>query len=1078
MTKISKKIVSLFLVFALCFSAIMPMSAFAADEDVMQFIDECSDFSKIFSQSGALEVFSDTVTYDDELTIGRGVSARTAGMIQNMVYKITGNIISFEVIGHYNKTSSDLLTFYISQNGTDYTQIDTTGNIIERSDGWEYAFHKSTEIPEGISYLKIQFNGEQLDRNWDGRVGKVTINYKADLSLPGMAVYTPDYSDTTPTDVKDTEYADYVNFALGLGILDNTKDGLFKPDEEIARNDFALGVCRIINAAPFAGEENQVDASKSVELLKSFGAYNDITSTSKTITYEEAVKILVNALGYGASLSKGTDSEYTKAAVKAGLTTAVKNTGEKALTKGQAAILLYNAANADIMIQTGFGASKTYKVQKDVTPLIEYHKIYSEIGVVNANRATALTYNEVTIGKDEVQIDGVTYKIGNTSAGSMLGYNVEYYYQDTNDLKNTLVYVVPAEGMDIVEFESEDIESISSTRIEYYTPDGKKTKKVKISSTADMIYNGKACSFDIAKMQVPETKIKLMSSDGGTYNIAFVTHYDIHVADRITLSENTIHSKYKTDVALRYDPYDGNVEFFFAKNGKSISIGDINPWNILSVESATGNDGLTYSRVWVSDESVTGSIESMEKDSIGHIETVLINDKEYKVADDYITAANTGKAPKLELGAEGTFYLDINGSVAAFDEEEIRQGYAYLKEAYVDITKKNTIVFRMFTNNGEWITVESGPNEKYVYVNDVKTLNSAVITSLEGTSLEASSTAQVIKYRINKDNKLRRIYTVTAANNFVSNPNAVLEEEAINNGTLRLSKTIATAQYKNAASIMYDHGNRTTYGRVPILVSKDTMVLSIPAADISVEENYYLKDGTKLYDNINYTDVDYYDIDKFGHAALVVLKDGDSTDVHYTASRYIVKSITRATNDNGEDVYKIYLFNGAKVLEYLTTSDVKILKKTTGTETATAPFSITDINPGDSVQIATDRKNNIKVVCRWGNINDVYNGIVTNTPYKNFITSDSTKTGEFALMSGVIKDVDVTRGYFNVLTKVDSDVIAANTAKSANVYVVVYRNGKPYTIENKTLADIVVNDKVAVDLKHMGARNIVVVRDW
>ena len=73
------KLVSFITIIAVLASMLMTQAVFAADDGTMTFIDECNDFSKVYSRSGDLRIFNDqpqVMKDNDTGRIGRDISAK------------------------------------------------------------------------------------------------------------------------------------------------------------------------------------------------------------------------------------------------------------------------------------------------------------------------------------------------------------------------------------------------------------------------------------------------------------------------------------------------------------------------------------------------------------------------------------------------------------------------------------------------------------------------------------------------------------------------------------------------------------------------------------------------------------------------------------------------------------------------------------------------------------------------------------------------------------------------------------------------------------------------------------------
>ena len=178
----------------------------------------------------------------------------------------------------------------------------------------------------------------------------------------------------------EADYAGAVELLSALDILKGDENGNFNPDNTITRAEFAAVVCRAL------GLENSAASAKGATMFKDVAADhwasgyinlaagqgivngygNGLFGPEDNVTYEQAVKMLVVALGFEpmAAQKGGYPTGYLVVANTYGMTENVVAAGDAApANRGVVAQLTYNALDIPMMAQTGFGTNVEYKIQ-------------------------------------------------------------------------------------------------------------------------------------------------------------------------------------------------------------------------------------------------------------------------------------------------------------------------------------------------------------------------------------------------------------------------------------------------------------------------------------------------------------------------------------------------------------------------------------------------------------------------------------------------------------------------------------------------------------------------------------------
>ena len=203
------------------------------------------------------------------------------------------------------------------------------------------------------------------------------------LTLLPVGVFAAD--NISFSDVKGNEYFSSAASALEeLGILAGYPDGTFGAEKSITRAEMAAVVCRIIDKEDEAEKSEGKTDFDDVEANHWASGYINIASKEGIINgdgngkfrpeddvkYEEAIKMVVCALGYGDDVKvdpKDWSASYLKVADEKGITGNLKGTKGKAATRGDIAVMSYNGLKSDLDTPTASLASGSYTGTKSVT---------------------------------------------------------------------------------------------------------------------------------------------------------------------------------------------------------------------------------------------------------------------------------------------------------------------------------------------------------------------------------------------------------------------------------------------------------------------------------------------------------------------------------------------------------------------------------------------------------------------------------------------------------------------------------------------------------------------------------------
>ncbi len=801
------------------------------------------------------------------------------------------------------------------------------------------------------------------------RVISLTIAFimTAMIMIPAVS------ANTLPADVMGTKYEESVELLNALNIMVGDDTGEFRLDDPIKRSEVAKIATAIAGLTDVAEstktQANFPDVSAShwangyinVSQAQNFVIGDDTGKfrPDDNISYAEAVTIMMRVLGYepAAQSSGGFPTGYLVTAGSAGLFKGgISSPTNSLATRGIVAQLAYNALTINLMEKTGFGAYENYEVV-DKTLLFNKLDVEKLSGQVVATDETTLT-GASSLKEDQVQIKvGDEIKTYTTShdASQHIARNVVFYVQEeANGDDNVILISNNKSKNEEVEIKADHIDQITSTTVSYWKDkdNDKKSTKLTVKENPTVFYNGVVVELDITELAELESgKITLLDTTSDeVFDYVFVTEYRNIIVDEVSLTGNRITDKFNL-MTLTLDPEDENLTFGIYKDGKKVSLEDIKEWDVLSVAA---NDhtiaDATVIKVYVSNEKATGKIVEIEDDMY------RIGDKLYEVASNY-TEANQ---PELKLGDEGTFYLDIEGKIAAVDTQtKAGSNYAYLVNAGTEGSLDTTVKFEIFNKDGETVILNGASKIKVNSVSNLK--GDAVINAIK----EANENAipQLITYDTNSNGEISYINTASVNES---------EGTALKN-TFSLDYVAENAKY-NAASKKLGGFN----------VNSSTLVFEIPA-DAQDSEEYAIRTIDMFVDKSTY-DIEIYDLTEDLTAKVVIVKNSTGV-VNADSSIAIVNKIAQTENAEGNSVHKLYALKDGKEIT-INAKDTETLKKDGQL-----------LQTGDIIQYQTNSKGEIDKITVLFDSNDRTNDeieVMTEVEGTEMVTIIGTVTKKFA----------------------------------------------------------------------------------
>ena len=570
----------------------------------------------------------------------------------------------------------------------------------------------------------------------------------------------------------DVEEGTYVSEAVtvlsGLDILNGFDTGNFKPEEPVTRAQMAKIICEILgydnlsaSSTVFTDVPSEHWASGYISAANSLGiinGYGDGTyGPEEQVTYNQAAKMIICALGYGV-ICDSYPSSYLNHANTLKLFANVKDGGEKAATRADIAVLVYNALDAAMLIQTSFGSEDRYEVVKDYTLLSKQLNVAKVKGVVNSVDFKEEEANITIVANDESfsDIESGTYTTA-TDLTDCKNLVCTIYIDTTDDAEPVIVAAVPNKKADIVTITDDKLfVSYDNNEIEYFEDiNDNKTKSIDLVANIKAYVNDSSDSVLLTDFVESDTikssfdSIKFIDANNdGEFETAVIEVIEAFVVKSVNDRTMTIvvdktagYSFGKAKLVLDNDKitYDMNVD-----------ISDINIGDVINIKTSEMDNGTHY-EIYVSNETIEGYVDAQDDDFF------YINDEPYSVYNNV----------DVKLGTTGVFTLDMKGNIIAVDTTttatSVKWGYVVATGVDADFTEDKYMAKIVDIEGDEDIYAFAKKvrvNDDYADdIEDIYVSNFEDLTGLVGYKLNSNDEITAI---YNDFSKINRDYSVTS----------------------------------------------------------------------------------------------------------------------------------------------------------------------------------------------------------------------------------------------------------------------------------------------------------------------------
>lgn len=558
-----------------------------------------------------------------------------------------------------------------------------------------------------------------------------------------------------------------------LGIIEVTEDE--SKVKTVTRGDFSEYICKafkigeVIDKVYFIDVQSDCWAAKYINALYESGivspAADKMFNPNDNITYEQACKMLVYALGYGkwVNYTGGSMNIFTEIAARAkfGISPADAN----ALSVEECAALLYKAMQIDLPAFTGESGER---VKSGDTIFEAYHSIYIRIGQVRTVGGLSLDNNCVENSK--VQIDTEMFDVDDKcDIKDYFGQRVEYIYKKSDPFK-TVIYMERINENDKISVRSNDIKSVDekSGTLEYYTDNGSKVKKLNFDPKSNVFINGRAMETRLnnrVQEFIDETRkgtVELIKANGASvYNLINIKSYEVFIIGSYDEKSDIIYDYYNSENKIGFsDTENLNI---IDTNGKKANMPKTFPATVL-IAKADNNESVEIVCCNEKKEAAVSSVNTTEREITSGEITYKIDKTAYENLDASIKA---GKTYSIALDFFGEIVYITPKIDDTFKLGWLKKGYLIDKgfgeySLCLDIYDHTEgKAHKLSMADGITIDAEKYKAERY----------RSVVSALPGTNeLDESRQyvrlePQIIRYSVNDNNDITNIDTINCGTN-------------------------------------------------------------------------------------------------------------------------------------------------------------------------------------------------------------------------------------------------------------------------------------------------------------------------
>lgn len=755
---------------------------------------------------------------------------------------------------------------------------------------------------------------------------------------------------------------------------------------------------------------------QSANRLRGFDG-ESITDSNDNVALIQAVRVLVDNLGYKVKLKNYTDYDYIVCANQIGLLRNMTKNQNEIITKSDAHILLFNALTIRHLERTSFGSSETYE-ESEKTFLKDVFNVRIVSGIVVGVHQSIGSSAKETVRILTSDYGTVGFTFGSLDIYNSLGMRVSAYVKlssknsgeiTSDDLDGEAIFSYINDTNEIFTVKRSDLLSYDAdaNQIEYKDSNN----RVFTKSTADditVIYNGKVSDTNTTlKGTIDGFTHFIDNNNDGRFDYAVI--WDLHefYVDAAYTETKTIRSKFNLKGSLLELSSGKNFKidkdkyfFIIEKGGKRHNIKDIKKGDVLSIAIS---EDKKFVKISIFSNVVEGKIEEMvlvksSDTELNLSDTVLvINEKSYKLSKEFYNGVKTssGMLP-YKIGNSGKFFLNYDGKIAYADISVSKDKYGYILEATASSSLNASVRVNILTSDNEWIIYEL---DDHVTLNSDRLKKSEIARNgftgiFNKTADDIEAVRQLVQYRVTSDDKIDRIKT----------PKIGHDADSF---TLDHDYTTNTKRYLSKGDQIGDS-----------YITSNTLVFNIDdSKPLTSKDSYSVTNKDYFVDKTSYR-IYIYDKDKdFNSDAVVVY--GPKSVVNQQTKLSVVKSLSVALNSKEETKTKVTFIQNNEEKSYLLPDSVNTENLQKGvvfqyslknSDEILQVDIIDDLNSLSDYYITGDMEVSDKFMLVYGtaNVRTSTIGVKTNDSNMRYKVDDSTSIYQYDKSTKKISFIDLS----------------------------------------------------------------------
>ena len=627
------------------------------------------------------------------------------------------------------------------------------------------------------------------------------------MGLTSMAAYS------------DVEAGTVVSEAVGilsnLNILTGFEDGTFKPDETVTRAQMAAIICRTLGyedqAKSSAGStvfndvaadhwaSGYINVAQAQQIINGYGDGN--YGPEDKVTYEQAVKMIVSALGYdlAANAKGGYPTGYLAIASAEGITKNANGRVGDAAKRGTIAVLVYNSLEVRLMNIWSTDGTDEYGKQ-NANILSKYLEVTKYEGVVASTPVTAganQAYDPTS--KQVISLSGAEYwkfqstapylyeKVAVGGSGTLSSINCELIPDVEKYLGKKVVAYIGEDDVygdrtvfAIAEAKNQN-ESIVITADQLvdstYTSDYGVVGQVSYKKEGSSRVTDISMQMDATTTTNTSVKVyvnyELQNSGTPVANVS-TSYVDGNVtAGKIEFISNDYDSDIEVILITDYDEeaviedvlVEDGVYMFECYNSGAASINEIDPENeqekvIVYVDGEIADAsalkaGYTVSTVEISNDAKFRVLYASSKSVTGAVESYSSAEGIVTIAgEDYELSPKSGLVIADVKDQEGIFFLNVDGKIAHNDTHAVgNANYGFALVVGQDSGLNTPYVISVVSTDGTAVDYELKDNAQFISKTGTTLTSTAAATAEYVADIMSDGTADNETITINATTK-------------------------------------------------------------------------------------------------------------------------------------------------------------------------------------------------------------------------------------------------------------------------------------------------------------------------------------